>query len=98
MFLKSSVIDELKRSKAKVYLAHGTADEADSVIGFAVLRAELLAAGRDVTADRSTGIRARVRSTWDIRPVSRPAPTDGSAPPGSTTGRGKTICGRPPSR
>ena len=54
-FLKSSVIDELKRSKAKVYLAHGTADEADSVIGFDVMRAELLAAGRDVTAERVEG-------------------------------------------
>ncbi|HVK09783.1 MAG TPA: alpha/beta fold hydrolase [Gemmataceae bacterium] len=54
-FLKSSVIDELKRGKAKVYLAHGTADEADSVAGFDVMRAELLAAGRDVTAERVEG-------------------------------------------
>lgn len=54
-FLKTSVIDELKRSKAKVYLAHGTADEADSVIGFDVMRAELLAGGRDVTAERVEG-------------------------------------------
>jgi len=54
-FLKSSVIDELKRGKAKVYLAHGTADEADSVIGFDVMRAELLAAGRHVTAERVEG-------------------------------------------
>jgi pimeloyl-ACP methyl ester carboxylesterase len=54
-FLKASVLDELKRSKAKVYLAHGTADEADSVIGFDVLRAELLAGGRDVTAERMEG-------------------------------------------
>lgn len=54
-FLKSSVIDELKRGKAKVYLAHGTADEADSVIGFDVMRAELKAAGRDVTAERIDG-------------------------------------------
>lgn len=54
-FLKSSVIDELKRSKAKVYLAHGTADESDSIIGFDVMRAELLANGRDVTAERVEG-------------------------------------------
>ena len=54
-FLKSSVIDELKQSEAKVYLAHGTADKADSVIGFDVMRAELLAAGRDVTAERVEG-------------------------------------------
>jgi len=38
-----------------VYLAHGTADESDSVIGFDVMRAELLAAGRDVTAERVEG-------------------------------------------
>jgi pimeloyl-ACP methyl ester carboxylesterase len=54
-FLKSSVIDELKRSKAKVYLAHGTADQADSVVGFDVMRAELLAAGRDLTVERVEG-------------------------------------------
>ncbi|MBX7104729.1 MAG: alpha/beta fold hydrolase [Gemmataceae bacterium] len=54
-FLKSSVIDELKRSKAKVYLAHGTADQADSVVGFDVMRAELLAAGRDLTVERIEG-------------------------------------------
>jgi len=54
-FLRSSVLDELKRGKAKVYLAHGTADEADSVVGFDVMRAELLAAGRDVTAQRIDG-------------------------------------------
>jgi pimeloyl-ACP methyl ester carboxylesterase len=54
-FLKSSVIGELDRSKSKVYIAHGTADEADSIIGFDVMRAELLAAGRDVTAERVEG-------------------------------------------
>jgi pimeloyl-ACP methyl ester carboxylesterase len=54
-FLKSSVIDGLKRTKAKVYLAHGTADEADSVTGFDVMHAELLAGGRDVTAERIEG-------------------------------------------
>jgi pimeloyl-ACP methyl ester carboxylesterase len=54
-YLKSSVIDELKRTKAKVYLAHGTADESDAVVGFDVMRAELLAAGRDVTVERIEG-------------------------------------------
>lgn len=54
-FLKSSVIEELKRGKAKVYLAHGTADESDSVVGFDVMRAELLAAGRNVTVERIEG-------------------------------------------
>jgi dienelactone hydrolase len=54
-FLKHSVIEELKRSKAKIYLAHGTADEADAVQGFDMMRAELLAHGRDVTAERIEG-------------------------------------------
>jgi pimeloyl-ACP methyl ester carboxylesterase len=54
-FLRHSVIDELKRSKAKVYLAHGTADEADAVQGFDVMYAELLAQGRDVTGERIEG-------------------------------------------
>lgn len=54
-FLQHSVIDELKRTQAKVYLAHGTLDEADAVQGFDVMRAELLARGRDVTAERVEG-------------------------------------------
>jgi len=54
-FLRSSVIEELKGSKARVYLAHGTADTADSIVGFDVMRAELLATGRDVTAERIEG-------------------------------------------
>lgn len=54
-FLKDSVIDELKRGKAKIYIAHGTADKADSIIGFDVMRAELIAQGRDVTAERIEG-------------------------------------------
>jgi pimeloyl-ACP methyl ester carboxylesterase len=54
-FLKSSVVEELKRSKAKIFLAQGTADESESVLGFDVLRAELLAQGRDVTAHRVAG-------------------------------------------
>ncbi|HMP01637.1 MAG TPA: alpha/beta fold hydrolase [Gemmatales bacterium] len=54
-FMSASVIAELHRSKARVYVAHGTADEADSIIGFDVMLAELLAAGRDVTAERVEG-------------------------------------------
>lgn len=54
-FLRHSVVEELKRLKAKVHLAHGTADEADSVFGFDAMRAELLAHGRDVTALRIEG-------------------------------------------
>jgi dienelactone hydrolase len=54
-FLTHSVVDELKRSKAKVYLAHGTADDADAVQGFDMMRAELRAHGRDVTCERIEG-------------------------------------------
>lgn len=54
-FLRSSAIDESKRGMAKICLAQGKADQADSVIGFDVMRAELLAAGRDVTAERVEG-------------------------------------------
>lgn len=54
-FLSNSVVDELNRSKAKVYLAQGTRDQADSVIGFDVMLAELLAKGRDVTSERVEG-------------------------------------------
>jgi pimeloyl-ACP methyl ester carboxylesterase len=54
-FLGDSVVDELKRSRARIYLAQGTADEADSIQGFDVMRAELLARGRDVTVERIEG-------------------------------------------
>jgi hypothetical protein len=54
-FLKDSVLDELRRSKAKVYLAQGTADLADSIIGFDVMRAALMVESRDVTAERIEG-------------------------------------------
>lgn len=54
-FLRASVVEELKRGKAKVYLAQGTADQAESVIGFDVMHAELLAAGRQVVAERIEG-------------------------------------------
>ncbi len=54
-FMKHSVLEELKRSQARIYLAHGTADEADAIQGFDVMRAELIAHGRDVTAERIEG-------------------------------------------
>jgi len=54
-FLSDSVVDELKRTNAKVYLAQGTEDQSDSVIGFDVMYAELLVQGRDVTAERIEG-------------------------------------------
>jgi dienelactone hydrolase len=54
-FLKTGTTDELLRSKARVYLAHGTEDTASHVVTFDVARAELLARGRDVTAERIAG-------------------------------------------
>lgn len=54
-FLKDSVVDELKRARAKIYIAQGTADESDAIQGFDAMRAELLAQGRDVTAERVEG-------------------------------------------
>lgn len=54
-FLKDSVLAELLRSKAQIYLTHGSADEADAVEGFDAMYAELLAHGRKVTAERLEG-------------------------------------------
>ncbi|MGH9769543.1 MAG: hypothetical protein ACREAB_19125 [Blastocatellia bacterium] len=50
-FLKHSVIEELLRTKARIYLAQGTLDTSVSVKAHDVLVAELRARGRDVTAE-----------------------------------------------
>src|SRR5262249_13040044 len=50
-FLKHSVAEELLRSKARIYLAQGTADTSVSVKTYDVLVAELKARGRDVTTE-----------------------------------------------
>lgn len=54
-FLKYSVIGELARSKARIYLVQGTRDTSVPVTGHDVLVAELRAQGRDVTAERLEG-------------------------------------------
>ncbi len=54
-FLHSSTLSELLRSKARIYVAQGTDDAATSVEAFDVLRAELAAHHRDVTAERIEG-------------------------------------------
>lgn len=54
-FMKHSVLEELKRTRAQIYIAHGTRDDADAVQGFDVMHAELLVAGKDVTAERVEG-------------------------------------------
>lgn len=54
-FLASSLVAELLRSKARIYLAHGTNDMASPVTDFDVVRAELAVRTRDVTAERLEG-------------------------------------------
>jgi predicted esterase len=54
-FLESSTSEDLLRCRARVYLAHGTADTKVPITAFDVLYAELLAHGRDVTAERIEG-------------------------------------------
>ncbi len=54
-FMKTSVLAELQRSKARIYLAQGTLDRAVTVTGFDVMRAELIARGRDLTVERIEG-------------------------------------------
>jgi dipeptidyl aminopeptidase/acylaminoacyl peptidase len=46
---------ELSRTKARIFLAHGTADRNVAVANFDVLYAHLLARGKDVTARRVEG-------------------------------------------
>lgn len=55
-FLKHNSTEFLLRSKAKVYLAHGTADSASYIGEFDVLRAELAAHGRDFVTERLDGL------------------------------------------
>jgi len=54
-FLKHSVTAELMRTKAQIYLAHGTLDANVPVAAYDVLVAELRAHGRTVTAERLEG-------------------------------------------
>src|SRR5262245_10756910 len=54
-FLPSSLTAELLRSRARVYLVHGTNDAATPVTAFDLARAELAVRNRDVTAERLEG-------------------------------------------
>ena len=51
----SSCMEELLKTKARVYIAQGTEDHKVVPITFDILLAHLLAHGRDVTADRVIG-------------------------------------------
>lgn len=55
-FLKHNSTELLLKSKAKIYLAHGTADTASHIGELDVLRAELAAHGRDFVAERLDGL------------------------------------------
>ena len=50
-----SEMEELSRSKARIFIAHGTADRNVAVANFDLLYAHLLAQGKDVTAQRYEG-------------------------------------------
>ena len=51
----TSMLEQLLKSKAKVFLAHGSADTAVPVAAFDMLRAELTARGRAPKALRVEG-------------------------------------------
>ena len=50
-FMGSSVRDELIRTNARIFIAHGTDDQQAPVVSFDMLRAELMARDKPVTAD-----------------------------------------------
>ncbi len=54
-FLQASLTEELLRTQARVYVAHGTRDGSTPVTSHDVLVAELRARGRDVVAERVEG-------------------------------------------
>jgi pimeloyl-ACP methyl ester carboxylesterase len=54
-FLNHSVTEELLRTRARIYIAQGTADASQPVTGHDVLAAELKARGCDVTEERLEG-------------------------------------------
>lgn len=54
-FLSTSTMEQLLRTEAKMFVAQGTEDRAVAVESFEILRAELLARGKDATFRRVTG-------------------------------------------
>ncbi len=69
-FLPYSLTTELLRTKARIFLAHGTSDTATPVMAFDVVRAELAVHNRDVTAERLEGANHGFRT--DAMPVGSP--------------------------
>jgi erythromycin esterase len=65
-FLKTSTLEGLLGSRAPVFAAHGTADQAVPVASFDLLRAELTARGRDLVASRLEGRDHAFRKPDDV--------------------------------
>jgi pimeloyl-ACP methyl ester carboxylesterase len=54
-FLATSTLEELRRSSARIFLAHGTADDTVPIESFDMMCAELHRDGRDITIERIEG-------------------------------------------
>lgn len=54
-FFEASAVEQLLRTRAKIYLAQGTADKSTPVEGFDMVRAELSRRGRPFTCERLLG-------------------------------------------
>jgi dienelactone hydrolase len=55
-FMSSSVRDELMRTNARIFIAHGTDDQQAPVVSFDMLRAELMARDKPLIAERIEGV------------------------------------------
>ena len=62
-FLETSTLDKLLRSRARVYLIHGSDDKVVPVATFEVLRSELVRHHRDLTAELIEGAGHSLRIT-----------------------------------
>jgi len=74
-FLKNSPVEALLKSRAKLYLAHGTEDESVPIESFDLLVLELLRVGRDDAVVRRYPGRGHGLSASD-RPANAPPMTD----------------------
>ncbi|HLK58866.1 MAG TPA: hypothetical protein VKU00_19995, partial [Chthonomonadaceae bacterium] len=69
-FLSDSVLAELDRAKAKIYIAQGTADSSVAPESFDMLYAHLLTQKREVTGERLVGGDHGYRKKEDQDPIS----------------------------
>jgi dienelactone hydrolase len=54
-FLSNPPLDGLRKTKARIYIAKGTNDQASPIASFDVVRSDLVARGKDVVAERIEG-------------------------------------------